>query len=339
LGDISCHSKERFLTEGMRMRADRLLAIMMLLQTRGRMTAQGLADKLEVSRRTILRDIDALGAAGVPINAEGGHGGGITLDEHYRTTLAGLQDREVRTLFLGNNAQLLSEIGLGDAAESTMLKLLAVLPTSHQPSVEHMRQRILIDPAWWWRDAHSLPFSEQIQQAIYEDRRIRASYERQNGELVERILEPYSLVAKSSVWYLIANYERGLRTYRVSRFHQIMLLDSHFQRREDFDLPTFWHEYLQHFVETVSEYSFTLRMHPDRMGLVKWLVPGRYQQVEPPGADGWIKVHFHLESIDLAKMLVFGLGAHATIVEPQELQEAVRIAAREILSHTAPVES
>jgi len=130
------------------MRADRLLAIMMLLQTRGKMTAQRLAERLEVSRRTILRDIDALSAAGVPVYAEGGHGGGIALDENYRTALAGLQEREARTLFVGNNAQVLSQIGLGDAAESTMLKLLAVLPAAHQPSVEHMRQRILIDPAW-----------------------------------------------------------------------------------------------------------------------------------------------------------------------------------------------
>jgi predicted DNA-binding transcriptional regulator YafY len=317
----------------MKMRADRLLAIMLLLQTRGKMTAQRLADKLEVSRRTILRDIDALCAAGVPVYTEGGHRGGIALDDNYRTTLAGLQEREVLTLFVGNNAQLLSEIGLGDAAESTTLKLLAVLPGSHQPSVEHIRQRILIDPAWWWHDAQPLPFWEQLQQAVYEDRSIRVVYERHNGEVVERVLEPYSLVAKSSVWYLIANHGGELHTYRVSRFRQITLLDTHFHRREDFDLPSYWHEHLQHFGEMISEYSFTLRLHPDRMSFIKWLVPGRYHQVEPPGADGWIVVHFQLESMELAKMLVFGLGRQAIVVEPQELQEAMLNAAREILNN------
>lgn len=315
------------------MRADRLLAIMMILQTRGKMTAQSLADRLEVSRRTILRDIDALSSAGVPVYAEGGHGGGIALDEAYRTTLAGLQDKEIRTLFVGHNAPLLGEIGLGDAAESTMLKLLAVLPASHQPSVEHIRQRILIDPTWWWHDAQPLAFWEQLQQAVYEDRCIRAIYERHNGEEVERILEPYSLVAKSSIWYLIAHHGGELHTYRVSRFRQITLLETHFDRREEFDLPTYWREHLQNFVETISEYCFTLRIHPERMNFLKWIVPGRYHPVEPPDADGWITVDFRLESIDLAKMLVFGLGGQATIVGPPELQEAILSIACEILSN------
>src|SRR5690606_34139 len=140
------------------MRADRLLAIILLLQTRGKMTAQALADELEVSRRTILRDLDALSAAGVPIYAEGGHGGGITLDENYKVTLTGLKEAEVRSLFLSSNARLLADIGLGEAAESTLLKLLAALPVPHQPSVDHIRQRILIDPVWWWHDLQPLPF-------------------------------------------------------------------------------------------------------------------------------------------------------------------------------------
>lgn len=315
------------------MRADRLLAIMMLLQTQGKMTAQSLADKLEVSRRTILRDMEALSVAGVPVYAEGGHGGGFALDENYRTTLAGLQDKEIRTLFVGHNAQLLQEVGLGDAAERTMLKLRAVLPASHQPSVEHIRQRILIDPTWWWHDAQPLAFWEDLQQAVYEDCCIQAVYERRHGDVVERILEPYSLVAKSSVWYLIAQHEGELHTYRVSRFRQITRLDRSFRRREDFDLPTYWHEHQQHFIETLAEYRFTLRLHPERLNFLKWLVPGRYQPLEPPAADGWIMVKFDLESADLAKMLVFGLGGQAIVIEPPELQEAILSTAREIFTH------
>jgi predicted DNA-binding transcriptional regulator YafY len=315
------------------MRADRLLSLMMLLQTRGKMTAQSLAEKLEVSRRTILRDIDALSTAGVPVYAEGGHGGGIALDENYRTTLTGLQDREIRALFVGSNTQLLSEIGLGEAAESTLLKLLAVLPASHQLAVEHIRQRILIDPTWWWHDAQPLAFWDQLQQAVYKDRCIRAVYERPNGERVERILEPYSLVAKSSVWYLIARQDEKLRTYRVSRFQQITLLDTSFHRREEFDLPTYWREHLQDFVETQAGYCFTLRIHPDRLNFLKSIIPGRYHPVEPPDAAGWVIVHFQLESLDLAKMLVFGLGQQSIIIEPLELREAVLSMAQELLNH------
>lgn len=314
------------------MRADRLLAMMMLLQTEGKMTSQSLADKLEVSRRTILRDIDALSTAGVPIYAEGGHGGGIVLDEQYRTTLAGMRDKEIGTLFIGSNTQLLKEIGLGDAAESTLLKLRAVLPTSHQLSVEHIRQRILIDPIWWWHDAQPLPWWDQLQQAVFEDRCIQVVYERNNGEIAERVLEPYSLVAKSSVWYLIANHAEELHTYRVSRFHQIELFDRHFQRREDFDLSRHWQKQLQRFGELVSDYTFTLCMDPKKMNFIKTIVSGRYDQVEEPGADGWVTIQFHLESMDLAKMLVFGLGQDAVVVEPQQLQEAVLSTAEAMLN-------
>jgi predicted DNA-binding transcriptional regulator YafY len=313
------------------MRADRLLSIIMLLQIRGRLTTQQLAEELGVSRRTILRDVDALSFAGVPVYAEGGHGGGIALDENYRTTLTGLQDREVRALFVANHAQVLDEVGLGEAAKSTLLKLLAVLPASQQPSVEHIRQRLLIDSAWWWRDAQPPPFWDRLQQAVYEDRCIQAVYERPSGETIERVLEPYSLIAKSSLWYLLAQHQGELHTYRVARFHHITLLDTHFQRRQDFDLTTYWQTHLQEFKEAVAEYRFTLRLHPDRLSFIRRLVPGRYHVAETPDTEGWLTIRFDLESMDLARMLVFGLGRQAEIVEPPELKEAVLSVAREII--------
>lgn len=314
------------------MRADRLLAIMLLLQTRGQMTTQTLADTLEVSRRTILRDIDALGAAGVPVVAAGGHGGGITLDEQYRSALAALRANEVGTLFVGDNAQLLGELGLGGAAERTLLKLRAVLPALHRSSVEHVRQRILIDPVWWWRDAQPLPWWAELQRAVDEDRCIQAAYERQNGEVVERVLEPYSLVAKSSVWYLVGGHAGMLRTYRVGRFRAVTLLDAHFQRRADFDLPTYWRAQLQQFGELVAGYRFTLRIDPARMHVVREVAPGRYEQLEGPAPDGWLTLRFQLDSLELAKMLALGLGAHATVVEPAELRQAVLDTARAIVN-------
>jgi predicted DNA-binding transcriptional regulator YafY len=313
------------------MRADRLLSIIMLLQIRGRLTTHQLAEELGVSRRTILRDVEALSIAGVPVYTEGGHGGGIALDENYRTTLTGLQDREVRALFVASHTQVLDEVGLGEAAQSTLLKLLAVLPTSQQPSVDHIRQRLLIDSAWWWRDAQPPPFWDQLQQAVYDDRCIQAVYERPNGETIERVLEPYSLIAKSSLWYLLAQYQGELHTYRVARFHRLTLLDTRFQRRQDFDLTTYWRTHLQEFKETVSEYRFTLRVQPDRLSFIRRLVPGRYQVDEAPDTEGWLTVRFDLESMDFARMLVFGLGGQAEIVEPPELKEAVLNTAHEII--------
>lgn len=315
------------------MRADRLLALMMLLQTRGKMTTSRLAEELDVSRRTILRDIDSLSFAGVPIYAEGGHGGGVALDENYRTTLTGLQDAEIHSLFLADNAALLKEIGLGEASERTLLKLFAALPRPQQPSVDHMRQRIHIDPLWWWYDSQPLPFWDELQRAVYEDRPIQAIYENYSGEKVERVLEPYSLVAKNSLWYVIAKRDGEFRTYRASRFHAITVLETHFRRDADFDLPTYWQEHVQDFVTTISEYDFTLQIHGSRISFARWLTTGRYEIVTPEDDEGWLTVQFHLESKDLALMLVFGLGEQCEIIEPPELQQAVLQTAHTILNN------
>jgi predicted DNA-binding transcriptional regulator YafY len=313
------------------MRADRLLEIMLLLQTRGKMTAKCLSDELGVSRRTILRDIDALSFAGVPVYAEGGHGGGYALDDGYRTTLSGLQDAEARTLFVAGNNQLLEEVGLGEAARRALLKLLAAVPAAHRPAVEHMRQRILIDPMWWWRDEQPLPFWDSLQQAVFEDRCIRGAYEHADGQVVEHDLEPYSLVAKSSVWYLVARRGEDLRTYRVSRFHEVTVLEARFRRREDFDLPAYWQEHVQEFATTVPAYPFTLRIHPARVNFARWLAPGRCHILETDEANGWATARFEFESMELAKMLVLGLGCQAVVVEPPELHTAVLNTAQEIL--------
>lgn len=313
------------------MRADRLLALMLLLQTRGKLTAKILAEELGVSRRTILRDVEALSLAGVPIYAEGGHNGGIALDEQYRTTLTGLHTSEVQSLFIASNDIVLRDVGLGEAGERLLLKLLAALPAVHQPTVEHIRQRLMIDAAWWWRDAQPPPFWDDLQKAVYEDRLIETRYERYDGQIVERVLEPYSLVSKSSLWYLVAQREGELRTYRVARFHQVRLLDEKFARRLDFDLQTYWRDHLQEFVESFSEYRCTLRVHPERVAFVKWLAPGRWQAVGAADSAGWVTLRLMLDSALMARMLVFGLGSLAEVLDPPELLEAVIADARNLL--------
>lgn len=313
------------------MRADRLLEIVLLLQNRGKMTAQTLATELEVSRRTILRDIDALSIAGIPIYAEGGHGGGIALDENYRTTLTGLRDLEAFTLFINSNARLLSDIGLDNAAETTLLKLFAALPTAHKPSIEFMRQRFLIDPDWWWHETQPSPNWDQLEQAVYENRCIQVQYEKFGGAIVERTLQPYGLVAKSSLWYLIAKHDDEFRIYRVSRFLSISLLDIHFDRQPDFDLPTYWQDHLTDFIQNVPQFTFTLRIHASRIRLAQRLVPGRSKILQPKDPDGLIIVQFQIESIELATMLVLGLGDQASVLDPPELHTAVLNTAHQIL--------
>src|SRR5690606_14844013 len=213
--------------------------------------------------------------------AEGGHGGGFTLDANYRLSLTGLKESEASALFLADNTALLKDIGLGEAAENTLLKLFAALPTVHQPSVDGMRQRILIDPLWWWHADQPMPFWEDLQQAVYEDRCIQVSYEHYNGTRVERLLEPYSLVAKASLWYLIGRRDGELRTYRISRFHDVRVLDRHFQRYDGFDLPTYWREHVQDFLTNLTEISFTIRLDSRKIHANRWSMPGRSEILEP----------------------------------------------------------
>lgn len=305
------------------MRADRLLKIILLLQTQGKMTTQALATELEVSRRTVLRDVDALSFAGIPIYAEGGHGGGVDLDENYRTSLNGLKEMEVLTLFLSDNTRPLSEIGLSEAANTTALKLLATLPSAHRQSVDHMRQRILIDPDWWWQETQPLDFWDDLYHAVFEDHCIHVIYENHQGEVVERELEPYSLVSKSSFWYLIARREGELRTYRVSRFHQLTVLDRQFERLPDYDLPQFWRERLRDFAGTQSEFPVTISMNPARLPFLKWLLPGRTRQIGATDEQSWLTLQVDMPSLNLARMLIFELGADATVLDPPELLPSV----------------
>lgn len=316
------------------MRADRLLSIILLLQTHGKMTARDLAVELEVSRRTILRDVTALSTAGIPIYSEGGHGGGISLLDEYRTSLTGLNKSEVQSLFITNNQSALQDLGWGDAGEQLLLKLLASLPNTQYSTADHIRQRLMIDPAWWWRDSSISPFWDEIQKAVYEDILIEIQYENFDGQVAARLLAPYSLICKSSVWYLLAEREGELRTYRVSRIHAIRLLDQSFQRRPDFDLPNVWRDQMQNFEQNYADYRCVLRIHPDRLSVIKWLMPGRWEIITPTqaGDAGWPTVALTMDSDILARMIVFGLEGYVEIIEPAELREAVVATARSVLN-------
>jgi len=313
------------------LRADRLLSIILLLQTRGKMTAAELSGELEVSRRQILRDVDALSLAGIPVYSESGRGGGISLMEEYRTSLTGLNQFEVQSLIVMNNNHALREVGLGNAADQLLMKMLAALPNAQRSTADHIRQRLLIDPTWWWHDPNMPPFWDDLQKAVYEDRMIEANYENYNGEVTEKVLAPYSLVCKSSLWYLIAERESELRTYRVSRFHSIHILDHSFTRRTDFDLPEYWQNHLQGFVKDFSDHNYVFRLHPDLITTLNSLLPGRWKISGEADGRGWLTVSINLDSDIMAEMLVFGLAGSIEILEPAGLTEKIQEQARKLI--------
>lgn len=318
------------------MRADRLLSLILLLHSRGRMTAQGLAAHLEVSERTIYRDLDALSSAGIPVYAQSGVNGGIFLDEHYRLSLTGLSRTEARALFVSSGAGPLKDLGLGRTAEDTLLKIFAALPFTYRSDVEQMRQRFHIDPANWFQVVEPSPFLPLLQQAVWEDQRLSITYQPVEGQLSQREVDAYALVAKANIWYLVGRKPDGeMHNYRVARLKDVTLLDARFERQSDFDLATYWQRscegFEQHSLEMYPPYVAVLRVHPAALWYFPGFMEGRYQQLGSPDEDGWYRLRVIFGSRDDARMRVLGLGTGVIVVEPDELQNAVLETARAIL--------
>src|SRR5438128_12227933 len=194
------------------MRADRLLSVLLLLQVHRRLTARELAKRLEVSERTIHRDMEALSAAGFPVFAERGSGGGWMLVEGYRTNLTGLNAVEVQALFVTKPLRLLADLGLDKASDAALIKLSAALPSAHRPGAENARQRIHIDVTGWNRPDEAARFLPLLQEAVWQERRLRFTYQRGGGcDAVQRVADPLGLVAKGSIWYLVAAVDGDIR--------------------------------------------------------------------------------------------------------------------------------
>src|SRR5579884_1889373 len=240
------------------MRADRLLSILLLLQVHRRMTARELARRLEVSERTIHRDMEALSAAGVPVLAERGTGGGWKLMEGYSTNLTGLSEAEIQALFIAGPARLLADLGLRQASEAALIKLLAALPSFSRSNAQYVRNRIHIDATRWSSQEDAIPYLPTLQDAIWQERRLSMTYHRSDDTCVERLVDPLGLVAKGSVWYLVAAVEGEPRTYRVSRVQDARITDEPFVRPADFDLAAYWEQSASDFKANLPRCVLTL---------------------------------------------------------------------------------
>jgi predicted DNA-binding transcriptional regulator YafY len=312
------------------MRADRLLSILLLLQVHRHLTARELAQRLEVSVRTIYRDMDSLSAAGIPVLAERGINGGWLLLDNYQTNLTGLTDSEIKALFF-KSPRLLADLGLDKASEAAFIKLLAALPAVYQHNAEFVRQRLYVDSAGWGRTQENVPFLPQLQEALWQDCKIRFSYQRSEGETVERTADPLGLVAKGNVWYLVAAIDGEIRTYRVSRIVSAALLPEKCVRPPDFDLSAHWTQSTAEFVANLPRYPAVLRADP---AFLPRMYPWRYARIErtaPPDSDGWIQVDVTFEVEDDACGYVLSGRTHLEVLEPPALRERVLQAAQAIV--------
>lgn len=316
-------------------RASRLLSVLLILHTRGRVSAQQLADELEVSLRTVYRDIDALNAAGIPVYATRGRTGGFQLLDGYRTKLTGLTADEADALFLAGLPGAAADLGLGSTLAATQLKLLAALPPELRERAARIRDRFHLDAPGWLRETEDLPSLATVADALWTQHRLHVRYERANHAVVDRVLEPLGLVLKAGTWYLVASVpadSRGPRTYRVSRVQAAAVLDESFERPRGFDLETHWTGYQRDYEQRVFRDTATIRLSADGRQLLFLIgaaaARAGHAAMSEPDADGWTITTIPTESVKHAHHALLQLGADVEVLAPPELRELVAASGR-----------
>lgn len=317
------------------MRADRLLTILLLLQTKGKMKARELAGELEVSERTIYRDIDALSVAGVPVYSDPGPDGGYALLDSYRTELTGLSEGEVRALFMLSAPAALADLGVGQELKSALLKMSAAIPDLHRLDEERVRQRIHVDSSWWRQGEERVPHLKSIHRAVWDDRRLFIRYRPPFAVEIERAVEPYGLVAKAGVWYMVYSRKGRLSAHRVSDLFEVRVLDESFERHESFDLADFWRKWCAEHESLLTVFAATVRVVPGFMPLLpKYfgeLAHNNSNQVSAPDADGWVEIELSFESFEAARERILGFGRGVEVLAPIALRRSVADMAEQIV--------
>ncbi|MFA1543702.1 helix-turn-helix transcriptional regulator [Actinomadura monticuli] len=337
------------------MRASRLLSLLLLLQTRERMTARELAAELEVSVRTVYRDVESLSAAGVPVYADRGPDGGYRLLGGYRTRLTGLTEDEAASLPLSGIPGPATQLGLGDVLAAE-LKLLAALPPALRGRATRIRERFHLDAPGWFRTPDDVPHLHAIADAVWNQHRIEIGYRRwRHPQHVTRTLDPLGVVLKAGTWYLIARPapppdttdapdgpRAALRTYRISRVLTLTTRHDHFERPDGFDLAAHWAAYTHRFEADSYPEHATVRLSPDGLTRAPILLPPTMARAAidaadtAPDTDGWTRVTLPIESVRHAHVEFLKLGADVEVLSPPELRDMITATVRALATRYTP---
>lgn len=316
------------------MRADRLLSALLLLQAHGRLTGRQLARRLEVSARTVHRDMDALSAAGVPVFALRGARGGWQLDDDWRTRVPGLDEAELRALLMAQ-PRMIGDVRLARAAERALEKLMAALPVSLREQAASIRQRLYVDPTGWRGTSENLATLPVVQDAVARDRKIAVRYWRADRQPIERVLDPLGLVAKGNAWYLVARAPSGLRTYRVSRIEDARILDESSQRPPGFDLAAYWKSSTKQFEDAWPRLEAVLRLEPHTARWIKvWRTATPVDDAPPADGDGWVTLRVPFDHPNEACFFVLGLGPRVDVLAPASLRARVAAEAAAVVERS-----
>ena len=313
-----------------KMRASRLLSILMLLQTRGRVSASALAAELEVSTRTVLRDIDQLSAAGVPVWSDRGREGGFQLREGWSTQLTGLTEPEARALFLSGLPKAATELGLGCASTSARLKMLASLPVALREDAARVNARLHIDPVEWYRAASPPKHLQVVANAVWHQRILAIEYESWNGTR-NRIVKPLGLVLKAGSWYMaaLADKDKDARTYRLANILTLSVREGGFKYPKKFQLAAYWLASTQRFEAEIYTGTATVRVSQRGMKFLRELsaaVNEAALKSGVPEASGkhWTRVTIPIESIEHAAHQLLSIGAEVEVLAPLALRKRMQ---------------
>ncbi len=319
------------------MRASRLVSLLLLLQSRGQLTAAELGIELEVSERTIHRDVEALAAAGVPIYAERGPYGGIRLVDGYRTRLTGMTAAEAEALFLAGVPGPAAELGLGTVVAAARLKVLAALPPELRTRASRLVERFHLDAVGWYQGSEPVPHLAAISEAVWESQRVNVDYRR--DRVVTRVIEPLGLVLKAGVWYVVALAEGQIRTFRVSRVDRIEPTGERFERPPGFDLAGYWAESTAAFERETPRTAVVVRIRAQRQGRLREIVGQRVMDEADLLADdeapAWVRFRLPLDWPDEIAGRLLALGPDLEIVEPASLRTEIAALAGGVLGRYA----
>ncbi|MCT4353174.1 YafY family transcriptional regulator [Streptomyces sp. Je 1-79] len=314
------------------MKSSRLISVLLLLQTRGRMTAAQLAAELEVSVRTIYRDVESLHAAGVPLYGDAGHSGGYQLLTGHRSRLTDLYTGEAEALFLAGIPGAAAELGLGGHFVDAQLKLRASLPTPLRDHVDRLRARFHIDAPGWYAEDTDAPFLPQVAEAVRAGRVLAVRYRRWKEPTdVDRRLEPYGLVLKAGRWYLVAG--PGPRTYRVDQILELDVTEEECEIPDGFDLVAHWRDSQAGFHARLHQGEAVVRLPPDGARRLTGEAARACAVNGSPEPDGWTLATLPIESLAHAHDTFLALGADVEVLQPAELRARItetvtRLAAR-----------
>ncbi|MBV8331673.1 MAG: YafY family transcriptional regulator [Candidatus Eremiobacteraeota bacterium] len=314
------------------MKADRLISLLLLLQSRGQCTAPVLAELLEVSERTIYRDVDALSAAGVPVYCERGSTGGILLSDGYRQTLTHFSEDEIRALF-ASGASPLADLGFDGGLDRALEKLHGGLADVHRRAAEKSRSRIHLDGRRWNQAEPPRALLTLLRRAVWDDRRVEMRYEDRNRNASTRVVEPLGLVAKAGIWYLVARSENELRSFRVERIAGASELEEHFSRPSDFDLERYWAESSARFAETSRSENLVVTFAVEPSAIERLSAYWPVELIER--RDGEAIVRVTLPGEEMAIYQTIAWADVARVLEPAALRDRAIARARQFVERNA----